>query len=281
MAASSTPSEAIRAATFQRLHPKTYLERFLEEDVRPDGRAFLEFRNCSINVGSVSTADGSSLVRLGDTTIVCGVKAEIAEPDLDAPEDGFLVPNLDLSPLCSPKYKPGPPSDDAQVLSSRLNEALVLSNIIPTKSLCIRSGKFVWVLYVDATCINYNGNAFDATLLAMVSALKNVRLPKATYHEETNHVTCSRKTREPLSLSGTPISSSFGVFDSSHLLADPTVFEEPLLETTVTVITDDEGRLISINQLGQYLSPELDVISRCINNAQSRTTEIMQQILAI
>ena len=41
-------------------------------------------------LGSVSTADGSSLVRLGDTTVVCGVKAEIAEPDLDAPEDGFL-----------------------------------------------------------------------------------------------------------------------------------------------------------------------------------------------
>lgn len=40
--------------------------------------------------GAVSTADGSSLVRLGDTTVVCGVKAEIAEPDLDAPEDGFL-----------------------------------------------------------------------------------------------------------------------------------------------------------------------------------------------
>jgi len=41
-------------------------------------------------LGSISTADGSSLVRLGDTTVVCGVKAEIAEPDLDAPDDGFL-----------------------------------------------------------------------------------------------------------------------------------------------------------------------------------------------
>jgi exosome complex component RRP43 len=54
MAASSTPSEAIRVATFQRLHPKTYLERFLEENVRPDGRDFLEFRDCSINVGKCS-----------------------------------------------------------------------------------------------------------------------------------------------------------------------------------------------------------------------------------
>ena len=41
-------------------------------------------------IGSISTADGSALVRMGDTTIVCGVKAEIAEPELDRPEHGFL-----------------------------------------------------------------------------------------------------------------------------------------------------------------------------------------------
>lgn len=35
----------------------------------------------------------------------------------------------------------------------------------------------MWVLYVDATCINYDGNAFDATLLAMVAALKNSTCP--------------------------------------------------------------------------------------------------------
>jgi hypothetical protein len=40
--------------------------------------------------GSISTANGSALVRLGDTTVVCGVKAEIAEPDIDRPNDGFL-----------------------------------------------------------------------------------------------------------------------------------------------------------------------------------------------
>ena len=34
--------------------------------------------------------DGSALVRLGSTTVVCGVKAEIAEPELDKPKEGFL-----------------------------------------------------------------------------------------------------------------------------------------------------------------------------------------------
>lgn len=48
--------------------------------------------------------------------------------------------------------------------------------MVSTKSLCIEPGKAIWVLYVDATCINYDGNAFDATLLAMVAALKSSEL---------------------------------------------------------------------------------------------------------
>ena len=42
------------------------------------------------SIGSISTADGSALVRMGNTTVICGVKAEIAEPDLDREEEGFL-----------------------------------------------------------------------------------------------------------------------------------------------------------------------------------------------
>ncbi|EEB87885.1 hypothetical protein MPER_14569 [Moniliophthora perniciosa FA553] len=76
-------------------------------------------------IGSISTANGSALVRMGNTTVVCGVKAEIAEPELDKPNDGFLVPNIDLPAICSSKFKPGPPSEEAQVISERLNDALV------------------------------------------------------------------------------------------------------------------------------------------------------------
>ena len=58
--------------------------------MHPKKRRFVFVVDQSLPSGSVSTADGSSLVRLGDTTVVCGVKAEIAEPDLDAPDEGFL-----------------------------------------------------------------------------------------------------------------------------------------------------------------------------------------------
>ena len=180
----SAEQDALKALTFQRLHPRTYLERWLAENVRPDGRDFGEWRDISVIVGecatrltkveakmwrridrtfrlvqgSISTADGSALVKLGSTTVVCGVKVEIAEPELDRPEDGFLgtsvlrtcsslcihlsrrhpVPNLDLPAICSPKFKPGPPTDEAQVLSDRLNEVLVTCVAIPDFVSCRR-----------------------------------------------------------------------------------------------------------------------------------------------
>ena len=104
--------------------------------------------------------------------------------------------------------------------------------MISLKSLCIAPGKAAWVLYVDATCINYDGNAFDAALLAMVAALRNsespgpvsadvwgscvvhvARLPTATYDEERGRTVCSRKVMRSLEIGRTPTAFSFGIFD--------------------------------------------------------------------
>ncbi|KAK7447062.1 hypothetical protein VKT23_014274 [Stygiomarasmius scandens] len=305
-APSTSEDDALKAATFQRLHPRTYLERFLAEGVRPDGRNLEEWRTIELNVGSISTANGSALVKLGQTTIVCGVKAEIAEPELDCEDEGFLVPNIDLPALCSPKFKPGPPSEEAQVLSERLNEALFEgpSSIISRKSLCIEPGKAVWVLYIDATVINYDGNAFDAAVLAMVCALRNATLPYATYNPETNRTICTRPNTNPekpakqLKLEmdkgrlKQPMSFSFGVVHYNApdtdprplILPDPTSFEEPLLETTLTVILDSTGQLVNVEQTGAGVPlsgalvggsvNEGNVMSRCIALAKKRFVEL-------
>ncbi|KAG6917662.1 hypothetical protein DXG01_001637 [Tephrocybe rancida] len=310
MTTTTSEGDALKASVFQRLHPRVYLERFLAENVRPDGRATDVWRDVNVNVGvcvsgdlqpteerSISTADGSALVRLGNTTVVCGVKAEIAEPELDREGEGFLVPNLDLPAMCSPKFKPGPPTEEAQVLSDRLNEVLVASGILPLESLCIHPGKAVWVIYVDATCINYDGNVFDATLLAMVAALKNslsplfiqnlslaqskrtAQLPKATFDEETGRTTCTRKTKSPLHIARTPVAMSFGVFDSTTLLADPTSFEEPLLDTTISVVLDAaSGDLISATQLGIDTTAAQGALRNCVDAATKRRPALVGHV---
>jgi hypothetical protein len=43
---------ATKASIFQRLHPKVYFERFVSENIRPDGRDFDAWRDVSANVGT-------------------------------------------------------------------------------------------------------------------------------------------------------------------------------------------------------------------------------------
>jgi exosome complex component RRP43 len=81
---------AFSAETFKRVQPSEYYRRFLEQDIRPDGRIFSEFRPTIINTGCISTAHGSAVVRIGNTTVLCGIKAEVAEPTLDKPTSGYF-----------------------------------------------------------------------------------------------------------------------------------------------------------------------------------------------
>jgi polyribonucleotide nucleotidyltransferase len=46
--------ETLKASTFQRLYPRVYLERFLAEGFRPDGRSVDTFRDMTVNVGKPS-----------------------------------------------------------------------------------------------------------------------------------------------------------------------------------------------------------------------------------
>lgn len=123
---------------FNRIQPHEYFRRFLDHNVRPDGRLLDRFRKTLITAGAITTADGSAMVRLGGTTVVCGIKAEVSEPHVDRPDEGYLgidklppappsnclsflpVPNVELSPICSPKFRPGPPSEKAQTASEFL-----------------------------------------------------------------------------------------------------------------------------------------------------------------
>ena len=237
------------------------------------------------------------------------------------------VPNVDLPALCSPRYKPGPPSDEAQVLSERVNEALCASRVLPLETLVIQRGKAVWTIFVDATCVSCDGAVFDASLVAVVAALRNsmlpgffhscafvhtpeATLPKAVYDPDTNTTLCYRGApRVPLRLSSNvPLSVSFGIFDSSVffslqflpfsllmiyrkvIFADPTAFEEPLLDTTISVVLSDKEQIVSVSQLGPGLLVDdededededgvhRDVLKECIALAQSRIGELQNAL---
>ncbi|KAK9693206.1 3prime exoribonuclease family, domain 1 [Popillia japonica] len=107
------------AKEYKSLHPLKFYRDYLAHGVRPDGRELTKFRPIVVNAGSISTSDGSAVAKIGKTTVVCGIKAELARPKAESPDQGFVIPNVELPPLCSQQFKPGPPSDHAQVTTKQ------------------------------------------------------------------------------------------------------------------------------------------------------------------
>lgn len=82
------PSLSLPPSQFARLQPHAYLLAHLapppasnQPSIRANGRAPSQFRVTSANAGSLTHTNGSAVVRMGDTTAVCGVRAEILHTD--------------------------------------------------------------------------------------------------------------------------------------------------------------------------------------------------------
>ncbi|KAL4805811.1 ribosomal protein S5 domain 2-type protein [Aspergillus unguis] len=123
-AQSPAPSLALPPSQFARLQPHAYLLAHLsppassqQPSIRANGRAASQFRVTSANKGSLTHTNGSAVVRLGDTTAVCGVKAEILQTEDIA---SWSVSHSSSSPsssnkrrkLANPTEKPGEDRED-------------------------------------------------------------------------------------------------------------------------------------------------------------------------
>lgn len=264
------------AEDFKAARPIDYYRKFLEKNVRPDGRELGEFRDTLLNISCVSTAEGSALVKLGNTSVMCGIKVELASPKAEEPQKGYIVPNVELSPLCSPNFRPGPPGEQAQVLSQFVADFVKNSSFIDLESLCIVSGKLVWVLQCDLVCLDYDGNVTDACVLSLMAAFKNTFLPKVEFKDDTEQIVTDLSQKSNLQISTLPVSTTFAIFDDKILIVDPTAEEENLATGMLTVVTT-ESKLCMVHKPGG--SPMKDEqLKKCFNRAFKRTNEVQKLI---
>ncbi|XP_048454203.1 exosome complex component RRP43 isoform X2 [Rhincodon typus] len=248
------------AAGFKMVEPLEYYRKFLKENCRPDGRELGEFRTTTLNIGSITTADGSALVKLGNTTVVCGIKV-------------VRLPNVDLPPLCSSRFRPGPPGEQAQAASQFIFDVIENSQIIQKEDLCIEKGKLAWVVYCDMVCLDYDGNLLDACIIALLAALKNVQLPSVSISEETGLAVVNMNQKNQLNIRKHPVATSFAIFDDTIFIVDPTAEEETLASGMATIVTDEEDRLCAVHKPGgSGLSSEK--LQDCIVRAQTRHREV-------
>lgn len=255
----------------------------LEQDVRPDGRELSETRPITINIGSISTAEGSALVKLGNTTVICGIKGELTTPKPEEPKKGFIVPNVDLPPLCSPLFKPGPPSELAQSATTFMDSLIIESGCISLEDLCIEEGKLCWVLYCDMVCLDFDGNLLDACCVALLAALKNTLLPTVKSNEDTGLPETDLSCKKCLALSSCPVSTTFAVFDDKIMFVDPTQEEEAIATGMVTIVATENHINNIYKPGGTPLSEQQlqDCIKRAHNNRADVTGLIQHTSMAV
>ncbi|XP_057670396.1 exosome complex component RRP43-like [Diorhabda carinulata] len=264
------------AEQYKSLHPIKFYRDYLSHGIRPDGREFNKFRPILLNVGTIDTADGSAIAKIGNTTVLCGVKAELCKPKPESQDQGFLIPNLELSPLCSPQFKSGPPSDQAQVLSQLISDIILNSKCMDLKELCVYPDKLAWCLFVDFECLDFDGSVVDACILSFVGALKTATLPFIDYDPAVDNIHVNLEERRAINVHHIPVSTTFAILDDKFILKDPTVEEENLCTGILTIVFND-NELCCIHKPGGSPLAHKE-LQHCIKESKERVPLIKNLI---
>lgn len=206
---------------------------------RMDGRGPDQYRPISVEIGFVTTADGSALARIGDTAVLSGIKLEPGKPFPDTPNAGVLTTNAELIPLSSPTFEPGPPQPWAIEVSRVVDRAIRAAETIDLTKLCVTPGEKTWVCYVDLHVLDHSGNLIDAAMLAAISALHHAILPSKRFG--------IGEADTPLDVQHSPIECTF-VRLGDAIVVDPTFEEERAAQGRLTVATDETGRVVAMQK---------------------------------
>ena len=156
---------------------KDYIYNLMVKEKRQDGRGFKDFRDIKLEINIITKAEGSAKITLGDTQVLVGVKLQIGTPFPDSPDEGVIITNLELNPIASPDFEPGPPKEEAIEMARVVDRGIRESDAIDLKKLCVAVGESVWIVFIDVHVLNDEGNVIDASCFAAIAALMTTIVP--------------------------------------------------------------------------------------------------------
>ncbi|KAL0246785.1 hypothetical protein GEMRC1_007992 [Eukaryota sp. GEM-RC1] len=151
--------------------------------IRADGRSSTDYRPISFSLNDLPVANGSSVVKIGNTEVLASLKGEIGSPLSDRVagrlffnincDQAFAGDNTqykllerDLESLMTFAFL-GQTNSSADMFFSSLHDS----------SLVIEPEKLVWDIYVDISVLAVDGNFSDACFLATRLAFGAAKLP--------------------------------------------------------------------------------------------------------
>lgn len=243
---------------------------------RLDGRDLDQLRPIEIEVGLIKKANGSARVKLGNTEVVAGVKVETGEPFEGLENKGALILSAEVLPTASPYVEPGPPDEETVELARVVDRGIRESEMLDLTKLVLISGEIVYVIFVDCSVINADGNLFDATSYAVVSALLDSKLPVFEIRDR-KVVDTGEKQNPPITT--LPVSIT-AVRIGDSIILDPTAEEEACMESRITITTNSDHNLAAI-QKGSTGAFTVEQLKRAAATARIKGEEIRVKIMEL
>jgi len=282
---SATNAGQLDPDAFKKLYPENFYQKYIDNGIRPDGRAFGRARPTTIGLGAVETADASALVKIGSTTVLAGIKLEVLAVPHEPAKEGQLEVMVEWTPLSvgtKPRKRQASEAA-AQCCSRQVDLLLKASKAVDLSKLIIGSGEAVWVAYLDIYVLDADGSVLDACLLAAVAALASMKsLPSVAVDKRGGVVKASddEPTRESsgwglLEKEQMPVSLTCGVHGEA-LIVDLTDEEEQLMQSTTTVSLDKGGRLVGLYKPGGSIEASTEHLLDCIELTRLRYGEVIE-----
>ncbi|MGB7952890.1 MAG: exosome complex protein Rrp42 [Candidatus Nitrosopolaris sp.] len=240
---------------------------------RLDGRTLDEIRPIEIEVGLIKKANGSARVKLGNSEVVAGVKVETGEPFEGLENKGALILSAEVLPTASPYIEPGPPDEETVELARVVDRGIRESEMLDLSKLALIPGEIVYVIFVDCSVINADGNLFDATSYAAVSALMNSKLPVFEIRDR-KAVDTGEKQNPPLTT--VPVSIT-AVRIGESVILDPTAEEEACMDARITITTNSDQNFAAV-QKGSTGAFAVEQLKRAAATARIKGEEIRAKL---
>lgn len=252
---------------------KKHLIRALKKNIRYDGRKRDEYRPISVEYGLYNNAEGSAKVKIGNTEVVAGIKLELNEPYPDCPDEGTIMVGVELTPLASPEFELGPPRIKSIELARVVDRGIRESHMIDMKKLCIKEGELVWTIIIDIIPLNDEGNLYDASSLAAMAALRDVKLPKV---KDGKIDYDAEKTKEGLPLKKEPISITV-IKVGDYFIIDPTLKEFELMDSRLTIAVGKD-EVIHALQKGEEKTITKEDVKQVIKIGKEKSKELRKKL---
>ena len=250
------------------------IAQLMSKGKRLDGRELNDYREIKVEMGVIEKAEGSARVLLGKTEVLVGVKIGLGKPFPDTPNEGVLTVNVELVPLASPTFEPGPPREDAIELARVVDRGIRESKAIDLEKLCLEPVKNVLIVFVDVYVLNYDGNLIDASAIATLAALLNTKMFK--YEVEEGEVKV-KPGYTPLPMQNYPIAITFAKINGK-LAVDPWLEEEQVMDARLTITIEKEGKICAVQKGGTgYFTTEY--ILEAAKIAKEKASEIRKLLV--